>query len=138
MSIVSRETERYFDGPDVVPGSWAPELHQSHVTYRHLAWSPYQRRRSSQEHRGPDVELAVTRASTALRRQRAPSLSQGSGEANIYSAEGEWASGSPDDGIRSAVPMNVHGTYEERTEWLRASSAAQRSGIGACIPGAAV
>ena len=32
----------------------------------------------------------------------------------------------------------MQGTYEERTEWLRASSAAQRSGIGACIPGAAV
>ena len=75
MSIVSRETERYFDGLDVVLGSWPPELHQSHVTHKHLAWSPYQRWCSSQEHRGLDVEPAVTRANTALRWQRAPSLS---------------------------------------------------------------
>ena len=115
ISIVSRETERYFDGPDVVPGSWAPELHHSHVTHRYLMWSPYQRRCSSQERRGPDVEPVVPRGSTVLRRQRAPSLSRGSAEGEIDSADGEWASGSPDDGIQSAVPMNVQGTYEKRT-----------------------
>ena len=99
MSIVSRETERYFDGPDDVPDTWAPELHQSHVLHRHLTWSPYQRRYSTQEHRGPEVEHAVIRPRSALAWQRASSLSRGSGEGYVYSAEGEWASGSFDNGV---------------------------------------
>ena len=144
MLIVSRETERYFDGPDDVPNTWAPELQQSHVLHRRGAWSPYQRRCSTEKHHGPEVEHALTRPRGALAWQRTSSASRRSGEGDVYGAEGEWrgsgewASGSPDDGVRSVLPMNLQSTYEDRTpQRPRASSAAPRSVIGPPLVGTA-
>ena len=149
MSIMSRETERYFDGPDDVPDTWAPELQQSHVLHRRGAWSPYQRRCSTEEDHGPEVQHAVTKPRAALAWQKTSFAWRGSGEGDVYSAKGEWrgtrdwASGSPDgvqyngasnDGVRFVLPINLQDTYDDRTSQLpRASSATPRSVIGALV-----
>ena len=127
-----------------------PELQQLDVFHRRSAWSPYQCRCSTEEDHGPEVQPALTRPRVALARQRT-SAWQGSGEGDVYSVErewrgcGDWASGSPDgvqyngasvDGVRSVLPMNLQGTYDDRMSQLpRASTAALRSVTGAPVVG---
>ena len=144
MSIVSRETERYFDGTDFVPETWALELQQSHVVHRRGVWSPYQHCGYSEENHGHEVHHELTRPRATVAGPRTSYAWRGTatgenysvggdwrgtGQGDVYTAEGErrgsgqWASGSPDgvqrtsssdDGVRPVVPMNLGSTCDER------------------------